>query len=477
MRLLEWAEPAAGSRVPPSISLDDLLAATGGRLLQPTATTSFAGAAVDSRQVRPGCLFVALRGERVDGHAFLAEALDNGAAAALVERPVDVTGHDAALIQVSDSVAALQELAAWWRSRSAVRVVGITGSTGKTLAKEIVADVLSRTRTVLRNEGNLNSETGLPMTLLELERRHEVAVLEMSMYTEGEIARLAEIARPEVGVVLAVHPTHLERAGSIEAIALAKSELPQALPRDGLAVLNADDWRVAAMASVTSAAVRTYGLSEDAEVRALDVVSRGLEGTEFTLLAPWAERRLRIGMPGRHLIGHALAAAAVAERFAVPLDEVEAALAAGSHADHRMAVTEAASGAIVVDDSYNASPVSVAAALEFLAETPVTGTGRRLAVLGDMLELGPDEERLHREIGTLAAGVVDALLAVGPRGAWIADAARAAGLARVSTVDDVDEGIAAVDRALGPGPSDVLLVKGSRGVELDRLVAALEAGR
>ncbi|HEX6656054.1 MAG TPA: UDP-N-acetylmuramoyl-tripeptide--D-alanyl-D-alanine ligase [Candidatus Limnocylindria bacterium] len=441
------------------------------------ATTAIAGAAVDSRQVGPGSLFVALRGERVDGHEFVAEAVRHGAAAALVERPVALDGQDAALIQVADSLTALQELAAWWRSRSPVRVVGITGSTGKTIAKEIVADVLGRTHAVLRNEGNLNSESGLPMTLLQLEPRHELAVLEMSMYTEGEIARLAEIARPEVGVVLAVHPTHLERAGSIEAIARAKSELPQALPADGLAVLNADDARVAAMASVTAALVRTYGLGTGADVQARDVVSHGLAGTEFTLHAPWGERRLRSGTPGRHLVGHALAAAAVAERFEVPLDEIEAALAAGSRADHRMAVTEAASGATLVDDSYNASPVSVAAALDFLAETPVAAGRRRLAVLGDMLELGPDEERLHREIGARAAATADALLAVGGRGAWIADAARAAGMRQVATARDVDDAIETFERTLAAGPGDVVLVKGSRGVELDRLVAALEAPR
>ncbi len=218
--------------MPPSIRLDDLVAATGGRLLGPTTVTHFTTAAVDSRHVTPGSLFVALRGERVDGHAFVGEAAANGASVALVERPVTLPAEATPWhwSRCADTLAALQELAAWWRSRSAVRVVGITGSTGKTIAKEIVADVLARTRTVLRNEGNLNSETGLPMTLLRLEPEHEVAVLEMSMYTEGEIARLAEIARPEVGVVLAVHPTHLERAGSIEAIARAKSELPAALP-------------------------------------------------------------------------------------------------------------------------------------------------------------------------------------------------------------------------------------------------------
>jgi UDP-N-acetylmuramoyl-tripeptide--D-alanyl-D-alanine ligase len=476
MRLLEWVEPAAGSRVPPSIQLDDLLAATGGRLLGPTTVTTFSGAAVDSRHVTPGCCFVALRGERVDGHRFVEDALRNGARVALVERPVEVEQRvAAAIVQVPDALAALQELAAWWRDRSAVRVVGITGSTGKTIAKEVMADVLGRTHRVLRNEGNLNSETGLPMTLLRLEPEHDVAVLEMSMYTEGEIARLTEIARPEVGVVLAVHPTHLERAGSIEAIARAKAELPAGLPAQGLAVLNADDPRVAAMAATTPAEVRTFGLAAGALVRAVEIASLGLAGTQFTLHTPWGTRRVRSAIPGRHLVPHALAAAAVAERFAVPLDDVEAALAAGSHAEHRMAIAEARSGATLVDDTYNASPVSVTAALEFLAETPI-GPGRhRYAVLGDMLELGPDEERLHREIGSLAAGAVDGLLAVGERGRWIAEAATAAGLRRVATANDAEEAAAAFDEVLGASTGDIVLVKASRGVELDRLVAALVA--
>jgi UDP-N-acetylmuramoyl-tripeptide--D-alanyl-D-alanine ligase len=464
--------------LPPTIALDDLLAATGGRLIGPTSVTSFSTAAVDSRNVIPGCCFVALHGERADGHAFVADAVRNGAVAALVERPVTLEeGATAALVQVPDTLGALQEVAAWWRSRFAVRVVGITGSTGKTIAKEIVADVLSSTLEVLRNEGNLNSETGLPMTLLLLEPRHEAAVLEMSMYTEGEIARLAEIARPEVGVVLAVHPTHLERAGSLEAIARAKSELPAALPLDGLAVLNADDPRVAAMRAVTRAEVRTFGLSADADVRAEEVASLGLSGTVFTLRTPWGTRRLRSGTPGRHLVPHGLAAAAVAERLGVPLDEVERALAAGSRASHRMEVLESASGATIVDDTYNASPVSVAAALDFLAETPIPPGRRRYAILGDMLELGPDEERLHREIGARAAGTVDGLVAVGERGRWIAEAARDAGLARVATASDAQEAVLVADRDLAPQVGDLVLVKASRGVELDLAVAALARER
>jgi UDP-N-acetylmuramoyl-tripeptide--D-alanyl-D-alanine ligase len=456
-----------------SIRIDDLLAAIGGRLQAPTTVRSFRLAVVDSRRVIPGCLFVALPGERDDGHRFVAEALAAGAVAALVEREVSLPADtDAAVVRVADSLRAFQDLAAWWRERFAVRVVGITGSTGKTLAKEVTADVLARTLSVLRNEGNLNSETGLPMTLLRLEPEHQVAVLEMGMYTVGEIARLVEISRPEVGVVLAVHPTHLQRTGSLDRIAQAKAELPQGLPADGLAVLNADDARVAAMANLTPAPVRTFGLEAPADVRAIDLQSEGLGGVSFTLVSPWGERRIRSASPGRHLVPHALAAAAVAEHFAVPLAEVAAALEAGSHAEHRMAIEELPGGATLVDDTYNASPVSVSAALTLLSETPVGG-GRRLAVLGDMLELGPDERALHERIGTEAAGVLDGLVAVGERGRWIADAARAAGLARIAAASDAEAALPVIDQVLDPGPGDVLLVKASRGIELDRLVDAL----
>lgn len=478
MRLVDSPGLRSVPGVPPTIPLDDFLAAVGGRLQAPTSVTEISGASVDSRRIVPGSCYVALRGERVDGHAFVTDALRAGAAAALVDRPVELPPDlDAAVVRVDDPLIALQELAAWWRDRFAVRVVGITGSTGKTIAKEIVADVLSRTLATLRNEGNLNSETGLPMTLLRLEPRHEAAVLEMSMYTTGEIARLAEIACPEVGVVLAVHPTHLERAGSIERIAQAKSELPAALPRDGLAVLNADDHRVLAMRDVTAAQVRTYGLGAEAEVRAADVVSHGLAGTEFTLDAPWARMRVRSGSPGRHLVPHALAAAAVAEHFAVPMAEVGAALEAGSHAPHRMHVIRASSGVTLVDDTYNASPISVRAALDFLAETPVAGSGRRIGVLGDMLELGPEEERLHREIGAHAGGLLDVLVAVGERGQWIADAARGVGAPRVLEAHDAHDAAEVVEREVAPRPGDLVLLKGSRGIELDRTVERLlEAG-
>jgi UDP-N-acetylmuramoyl-tripeptide--D-alanyl-D-alanine ligase len=458
----------------PAIALGDVAAATGGRLVG-RGDVAVHGASVDSRGVVPGSLFVALRGERVDGHAFVADAARAGAAAALVER--EVTDAPALpQVVVADAERALGDLAMWWRSRHAVRVVGITGSTGKTLAKEVIADVVSRTLRTLRSEGNLNSVIGLPMTLLHLDESHQVSVLEMGMYTTGEIARMAEIAAPEIGVVLAVHATHLERAGSIDRIAEAKAELPRALPANGLAVLNADDPRVVAMRDLTRAGVLTFGLEDAADVRADDVMSRGLAGTEFTLRAPWATRRVRSGTPGRHLVPHALAAAAVGEWMGVPFDDVAAALEAGSRAAHRMAISIGPVGTTIVDDTYNASPVSVAAALAFLAETPLDGGGRRIAVLGDMLELGPDEERLHREIGTDAARAADIIVAVGPRGAWIATGAEAAGAARVLRAADADEAATLLEDRVAPAAQDVVLVKGSRGIGLDRTVDLVTGG-
>jgi UDP-N-acetylmuramoyl-tripeptide--D-alanyl-D-alanine ligase len=227
------------------------------------------------------------------------------------------------------------------------------------------------------------------------------------------------------------------------------------------------------MRDITPARVRTFGLGPTADVRADEVVSHGLAGTELTVHAPWVTRRLRSGSPGRHLVSHALAAIAVAEWMGIPFDEVADALEAGSQADHRMAIIATASGATLVDDTYNASPISVAAALGFLAETPVPDGRRRIAVLGDMLELGPDEERLHREIGELAAQCADAIVAVGERGAWIAEGALDAGAERVLTADDADEAASIMDRDVAPGAGDLVLVKGSRGIGLDRTVELL----
>jgi UDP-N-acetylmuramoyl-tripeptide--D-alanyl-D-alanine ligase len=425
--------------------------------------------------VEPGNVFVALPGERVDGHEFVAAALDAGAAALLVGQPVDpavLAGRDATVVVVDDPLRALQALAAAWRLRFDPLVVGITGSIAKTSTKEAVAAVLGAVLPTLRNEGNLNNEIGLPLTVLRLRSGHRAAVLEMGMYVGGEIADLARIGRPEIGVVTAVQAVHLARIGTIEAIAKAKGELVEALPADGVAILNADDERVVAMAARTRARSLTYGFAVDADVRAERVVSRGASGMAFDLETRDGHRPVTIPTLGRLAVHNALAGAAVGLAAGLPLDAIVEALAAGWSAPHRAQLV-AAGGVSIVDDSYNASPGSVIAALELLGGLP----GRRVAVLGEMLELGEDHEDGHRRVGAAAAEVVDELVAIGDGGALIAMGARDAGMAdrAVTLVAERDAARDHLVASLGDG--DVVLVKASRGVALevlvDELVAAL----
>jgi UDP-N-acetylmuramoyl-tripeptide--D-alanyl-D-alanine ligase len=346
---------------------------------------------------------------------------------------------------VPDTLAALQRLAAGRRERRRAKVIGVTGSVGKTTTKEILAAVLSTRYSVLKNEANYNNEIGLPLTLLKLGRGHQRAVLEMGMYALGEIRTLCEIARPEVGVVTNVGPSHLERLGSMEAIAAAKSELPESLPPQGYAVLNADDPLVMAMRDRTRAQVLTYGTSERAGVRATEIASRALEGVAFRLHWRGAAVAVETPLPGRHIVSNALAAAAAALAGGMTLDEVATALASAS-VPLRLAVHRGKHGCTVLDDSYNASPASVAAALDLLAEIP----GRRIAVLGDMAELGEAEEEGHRAAGRRAAETADIVHAVGERSRLIADAARASGHGAVHHWPDKESVAQALVRDLRP---------------------------
>jgi UDP-N-acetylmuramoyl-tripeptide--D-alanyl-D-alanine ligase len=469
-RVTDVQPPDAGAG-DPFFTADELARISGGRLIarsdRPTR-----GAAVDSRLVEPGQLFVALPGERTDGHRFLAAAAAAGASALVVtQSPPDVAAlGDVSVLRVRDALAALHSIAAAWRTRFDPLVVGVTGSIAKTSTKEAIAAVLRRRFRTLRSEGNQNNEIGLPLTVLRLLPEHEAAVLEMGMYVGGEIADLAAIARPRIGVVTAVQPVHLSRIGSIEAIEKAKGELVEALPADGTAVLNADDPRVRRMSARTAARVSTYGFADDADVRAEGVESAGAEGMRFTLVL--AGRRSRIAIPtlGRLAVHNALAGAAVGLAAGMSLDDIEAGLGDGWAALHRAQLVRAG-GVTIVDDSYNASPASVSAALELLAGL----SGRRIAVLGEMLELGAGHVEGHRSVGAAAVGVVELLVVVGRGAAPIAQAARDAGLAgdRVIEVADRDGALDALRPRLRDG--DVVLVKASRGVELDLLVDALAA--
>jgi UDP-N-acetylmuramoyl-tripeptide--D-alanyl-D-alanine ligase len=475
--------PTAGARSRdtglPFLTAEDLRTLTGGRLLR-ASERPIRGGAVDSRIVTPGQLFVALAGERTDGHRFLADAAVAGAAALVVSRPVppavlDALG-DVTVLAVPDGLVALAAIALGWRLRFDPLVVGVTGSIAKTSTKEAIAAVLGTQFRTLRNEGNLNNEIGLPLTLLRLGPDHRAAVLEMGMYAGGEIADLARMARPRIGVVTSVHGVHMSRMGSLAAIEKAKGELVEALPSDGVAVLNQDDRRVRRMADRTAARILTYGLSPDAEVTAEDVGSAGFEGMRFTLRLPAARGGRPVRIParipglGKLSVHNALAGAAVGHAAGIEPARISHALAGGWSAAHRGQVVRLGR-VMLIDDSYNASPPSVTAALDMLAGLP----GRRIAVLGEMLELGKGAVTGHKEVGTAAAATVDLLVTVGPGAVGIAAGARAGGLdpSRILEARDREAALDLLRGRLRDG--DVVLVKASRGVELDALVEALKA--
>lgn len=449
---------------------------------------------IDSRQAAPGSLFVALPGEHTDGHHYVAHAFSRGAVAALVQhahtapgcnstesmdvRHAPATPGGAGLrlpvcLLVDSTLIALQEIAAAWRARFTPRVIGITGSVGKTTTKEITAQVLSRRFATLKNVGNLNNEIGLPLTLLQLNATHERVVLEMGMYDLGEIARLCAIAKPHVGVVTNVGPVHLERLGAIERIAQAKTELVAALPADGVAILNADDPLVAPMAEKTPARVFTYGLSPAAHLWADAIVSEGIEGIRFRFHYGPDIIHVRVPLLGRHSVHTALRATAVGLVEGLSWEEIVSGLQhPGDGAQLRLVVVRAQGGATLLDDTYNASPASTLAALNLLADIDVDG-GRRIAVLGDMLELGSYEEVGHRLVGARAADVVNHLITIGERARWIAEEALAAGLAAANIVSVATAQAAIEQLQLLLGPGDVVLVKGSRAARLDQIVGAL----
>jgi len=356
-------------------------------------------------------------------------------------------------------------------------VVGITGSLGKTTTKEVVAGVLGARRQVLKSEGNLNSEIGLPMTVVNglhtRDQPYEIAVLEMAMYQPGDIRLLARLARPRIGVVTAVLPIHLGRIGTIERIQQAKQELVEELPSDGVAVLNVDDWRVAQMAEATSARVVHYGVSERADVRAEHIQSQGLAGVAFDLVHASARRHVRLPLLGAHSVYAALAATAVALELSFSLTEAADALQSLSPT-LRLLIVDGINGSRIVDDSYNASPESVLAALNLLHELP---GNRKIGVLGDMLELGSEEEASHVRVGARAAAVLDLLISYGPRSKITAAEARRGGL-RADQVVEAETHAEIVERlraCLGPG--DDVLVKGSLAMGMSAVVQGIRAAR
>ncbi|MFZ5880435.1 MAG: UDP-N-acetylmuramoyl-tripeptide--D-alanyl-D-alanine ligase [Chloroflexota bacterium] len=466
------------------ILADALEALTGLRPEQAAAVIT--EAAIDSRQAIPGCLFVAIPGERVDGHDFIDEAFRRGASFALIQREgsadqrvldlrsgqaiaADFDFNPPLCLRVDNTVSALQKIARFWRRKLDLRVIGITGSVGKSTTKEVAAQVLSQRYRTLKNPGNLNNEIGLPLTVLRLGSGYEHAVFEMGFYVPGEIAFLCDIAQPQVGVVSNIGTVHAERAGSQENIFLGKSELVQSLPADGVAILNFDDPWVRKMEEKTRARVFFYGLLPDAELWADHVEGLGLEGIRFRLHYHRETLHVRIPMIGRHSVHTALRAAAIGLVEGLTWQEIFDGLRQG-HTQLRLVAVRSEAGALILDDTYNASPESVLAALNLLSELD----GRKIAVLGDMLELGPYERQGHDMVGVRAAQVAHTLLTLGQRGCMIAEAARKAGMkpARVLEFQSHEQVVEWLQRNLSK--TDTVLIKGSHGLRMDRITSALE---
>jgi UDP-N-acetylmuramoyl-tripeptide--D-alanyl-D-alanine ligase len=453
------------------------LGVRAGSGLNPVAWV--AGVSIDSRTVRAGELFVAVHGPRHDGHDYVAGALERGAVGAVVEESkVSRLGEGTRdrCIVVADTFVALKQLARAVREAWGGKIAGVTGSVGKTTTKEILAALLGAKLRVLKSEGNFNNEYGLPLTLFRLDETHQAAVLEMGMSRRGELARLAEIARPDVGVVTRVAPAHLEFFSSVDEIALAKRELIEGLNgRNSTAVLNADDPRVAAFGPFAPGRVMTYGIEAPAFFSAAAIEDRGSFGSAFDYISPEGRVRLEFPVPGRHAIYNALAALAAASVWDIGAAEAQNVLATLRVPSMRGELLRFSNGAALINDSYNSSPAALHAMISVLAATP--NFKRRILAAGEMRELGTASPALHREAGIFAAkaGKVDWVIGVAGDAQQIVEGAVSGGVPRAHTkfFESSEEAAKFLEEFIAPG--DVLLVKGSRGVKMERVVESLLA--
>ncbi len=459
-----------------NLTLLEISDATEGQLVGIDPDTArkvqIGGVSTDTRTIGPGELFVAIRGDRFDGHDFVGQAEQQGASAALVEdRPSDSSKPG---VLVPDSIVALGKLAAFCRARFAGPVIAITGSNGKTTTKEMCAAILTTAGiAVRRSPGNLNNHIGLPLSILGLEDEHRAMVVELGMNHPGEIDVLARIAQPTIGAITQVAPAHLGTVGSIQAIASAKGELLEHIDPKGCAILNADDANVLAQAPRSRAECVWFGIEAGADYRAIGS-PHDLDHGRFRLEAPDFAVDVSLPMPGRYLVLDALCAVACAHRTGLLIDPAAAiprALDGFESLPGRLKLCAASGGLRVLDDSYNANPASMRAALSSLLSLQQGGSS--FAVLGDMLELGPDASALHQEIGRAAAEVgVNGLIAIGEFASETVRGARAAGLARAEEAEDAATAAGWIRDWSRPG--DIVLIKGSRGSRMERVAHELE---
>lgn len=467
-----------------SWTADDVLQHTGGALVQGDRQQRLSGVSTDSRQIQPGEMFVALQGDQFDGHAFVKGAAQRGAAIALVSaefaQQLNVGSEggrqwgDMTVIAVPDTLAALQDMSRVQRQRFTGTVVGITGSNGKTTVKEMTASVLEQHYATFRSPGNLNNHIGLPLSWLRLPPQVDVCVCEMGMNHLGEIRDLCSIAQPHIGVVTNVALAHVGYLGSLDEVQRAKGELIDALDADGIAVVNIDDPRTRALGERAPGRVITFGLSPEADVRGRVCADLGFDGLLCELDMDGATWSCHVALTGQHNLWNALAATAVGVALNVPAPKIVAGIQQYRGMYGRMAIRRLRGDMIMIDDSYNANPDSMRAVLQFLQQVP--DVERRLAVLGDMRELGEAAPSLHREIGVLAWQCgLDELIVLGKLAVMIAEGAREAGMpsSQIHAVTSHQEAVAAVECLAGSG--DVVLVKGSRGMTMERVVEGILA--
>ena len=444
----------------------EVAALCGGRVVAGRGVCR--GVSIDSRTIMEGELFVALKGQKFDGHQFVLEAILKGASGAMIsegmEGKVGTLGKGF-LISVEDTLEGLQRLAAGWRKRFEIPVIGITGSVGKTTTKEMIAKVLSRKGPVLVNRGNLNNQIGLPLELLRLSGEHWAAVLEMGTNSPGEIAALCRVASPTIGVLTSIGEAHTEGLGDIDGVMREKGALLESLPPEGLAILFSDDLNVLRLSNRTKARVVTYGMGPDAMVRALKI--EGIWGKGIRIHMEDGDV-LEVPIWGEHNGYNALAAIALGRSLGMKREEIAEGLRMVSPVPMRMEVKEEG-GIIVIDDSYNANPVSMRAAIKALGSTPAR---RRIAVLGDMLELGGIGETAHLELGSFVAeSGIDLLVAVGEMSDLVVDGALRKGMRSVVAFRSLEDACRFLEKELYPG--DAVLVKGSRKIGMERIVGFL----
>ncbi len=449
-----------------SLTLREVAWAANGKLVGP-ADKTINGVQMDSRKIEPGNLFVAIKGERVDGHDFIPQVFEKGAAAVLCTHiPDGVTGP---CIVVDNTVKALQELAEFYRKQLKVKVVGVTGSVGKTSTKEIIAATLSAKFNVLKTAGNYNNEIGLPLTVLSIEEEHEIAVLEMGISDFGEMRLLSRIARPDVCVITIIGQSHLEALGSRDGIYEAKSEIFEYMNPEGSIFLNGDDDILCTKKEINGIRPVFFGLSDKCDVHPADIESLGLKGTNFKVVAGEVSFAVETGLFGNHMIGNAMAAAAIGLKLGMTKEEIAKGLKNASTIAGRLNLIPFGEG-FIIDDCYNAAPSSMKAAIDTLA----LAKGRRVAVLGDMFELGVDSDDMHRDVGIYAAdSTIDSLICIGENSRHMVAGAREANTGvQIHYFATVDAFLAEKEYLISKG--DNVLVKASHGMDFARIVEALK---